>query len=259
MRVASRVTLGVSFAMLVAVASLATAAARTGAGGGVAGWIYIDSDNGTPNKNTVVAIPYSNAGIPLTKQAKQYPTGGTGSLLVLPVPNSAGTTAGDHQVLLSSDNKLLFAVNQGSNSIAVFHVNSATGALTPVDGSPFFSGGLAPVALGLAHNILVVANHGIIGPFNPLGPSPPGPSNLVSFRVSPGGALKEISATPPAPDGLIDATTSPSGRVIVTTGFFPEVVPGKPFPKRRTCASMWQLTVCACTPLVPAVAMPPPR
>ncbi len=194
----------------------------------MAGWIYIDADNATPNENAVLAIPYTKTGVPQPKQAKQFLTGGTGTPYVTPLPNAAGTATGDHQVLFSANKKLLFAVNQGSNSIAVFHVNSHTGALTGL--KDFYSGGLAPVALGYAHGVLVVADHGIIAPFNPLGPSPPGPSDLVSFAVSPGGHLSEVNSTAPDPDGLLDATIAPDGSEIVTAGFFPEVVPGQPFP-----------------------------
>ncbi len=86
-----------------------------------------------------------------SRRRRSYPTGGSGTPLVLPLPNSVGTTAGDHQVLLSPDHTLLFAVNQGSNSIAVFHVNAQTGALTPVTGSPFSSVGMAPIALGYSN------------------------------------------------------------------------------------------------------------
>jgi FHA domain/Lactonase, 7-bladed beta-propeller len=190
--------------------------------GPAVGWIYIDANTPTPNQNAVVAIPYNQAGFPMVQNAKSYPTGGTGSAW-LPPPNAVGTEAGDHQVLLSPDNSLLFAVNQGSNSIAVFHVNSQNGALTPVAGSPFSSFGMGPIALGYSNGNLVVANHGIIAPFNPGGPSPPGPSYLVSFKVSPSGALKELSTTAPDPDGLIDATVSPDGNTIVTSGLFPEI------------------------------------
>jgi hypothetical protein len=196
----------------------------------VAGWIYVDANTPTPNQNAVVAIPYNETGFPLEAQAKSYPTGGSGSPLVLPLGNSAGTEAGDHEVLLSTDHTLLFAVNQGSNSIAVFHTNSQTGALTPVAGSPFSSFGMAPIALGYSNGTLVVANHGIIAPFNPTGPSPPGPSYLVSFKVSPTGALTRVSNTAPDADGLIDATVSPDGSTVVTAGLFPEVVKGQPFP-----------------------------
>ena len=200
------------------------------ADGPVAGWVYVEANTPTPNKNAVAAIPYTVQGYPLVAKATLYPTDGSGTPLVLPLPNSVGTTAGDHQVLLSPDHTLLFAVNQGSNSIAVFHVDAHTGALTRVAGSPFSSGGMAPIALGYSNGTLVVANHGIIAPFNPLGSSPPGPSDLVSFKVSPSGALTKVSSTPPHPDGAIDANISPDGSTIVSTGFYPEVLAGQPFP-----------------------------
>jgi hypothetical protein len=39
-------------------------------------------------------------------------------------------------VIVNRDHTLLFAVNGGSDTIAVFHING-DGTLTPVDGSPF--------------------------------------------------------------------------------------------------------------------------
>jgi hypothetical protein len=211
---------------LVVIAYFATRSTSSIAEGPIAGWIYVESNTPTPNKNAVVAIPYTIQGFPVLAKAKQYPTGGSGTPDILPLGNSVGTTAGDHQVLLNPEHTLLFATNQGSNSIAVFHVDASTGALTPVDGSPFSSLGTAPIALGYSNGTLVVANHGIIAPFNPAGGSPPGPSNLVSFKVSPTGALTPVGAggsTPPHPDGAIDATVSPDGTTIVSSGFFPEI------------------------------------
>jgi pSer/pThr/pTyr-binding forkhead associated (FHA) protein len=213
--------------------------------GPAVGWVYVDANTPTPNKNAVVAIPYNAAGFPMVQDAKSYPTGGSGAPLVLPLGNSVGTEAGDHQVLLSADHTLLFAVNQGSNSIAVFHVNATTGALTPVTGSPFSSFGIAPIGLGFSNGTLIVANHGITAPFDPspmpvvtssggasttVGATPPGPADLVSFKVSPTGALTRVSNTAPDPDGLIDATVSPDGSTVVTSGVYPELVKGQPLP-----------------------------
>ena len=233
MRLLARMALAMAIVIVVTMAApggLAAAGRRNGQASGrsVAGWVYIDADSAEPNTNAVLAIPYSKTGIPLTTQSRQFPTGGTGTPYITPLPDAVGTATGDHQVLLSTNKRLLFAVNQGSNSIAVFHVNSHTGALTAL--KDFYSDGLSPVALGYAHGVLVVANHGIIAPFNPLGSSPPGPSDLVSFAVSASGGLSEIATTAPAPDGLLDATIAPDGSEIVTTGFFPEIVPGAKFP-----------------------------
>ena len=44
--------------------------------------------------------------------------------------------------------RLLFAVNGGSNTIAVFHI-LADGGLRAVEGSPFASRGVNPVGIGL--------------------------------------------------------------------------------------------------------------
>jgi pSer/pThr/pTyr-binding forkhead associated (FHA) protein len=237
--------LGLLVAAVVAAYFVTRTTNPASASGPAVGWIYVNANTPTPNKNAVVAIPYNPAGVPMVQNAASYPTGGSGSPLVLPLPNSVGTEAGDHEVLLSPDNTLLFAVNQGSNSIAVFHVNSQNGALTPVAGSPFSSFGIGPIALGYSNGTLIVANHGIIAPFSPTpqpvttsaggatlitGATPPGPSYLVSFKVSPTGALTRVSSTAPDPDGLIDATVSPDGNTIVTSGVYPELVKGKPLP-----------------------------
>ncbi len=237
--------LAVLVALVVAAYFVTRTTGSAVASGPAVGWIYVNANTPTPNKNAVVAIPYNAAGLPMPQQAMSYPTAGSGSPLVLPLPASVGTEAGDHQVLLSPDHTLLFAVNQGSESIAVFHVNSQTGALTPVAGSPFSSFGIGPIALGYSNGTLIVANHGIVAPFAPVpqpvttsaggatvtvGSTPPGPSYLVSFKVSPAGALTRVSTTAPDPDGLIDATVSPDGNTIVSSGVYPELVKGKPLP-----------------------------
>jgi hypothetical protein len=66
-----------------------------------------------------------------------YYTGGTG---VVDTSYALATFANDTPVLTNRDHTLLFAVSQGSNSIAVFHIGPS-GDLTPVSGSPFASRG----------------------------------------------------------------------------------------------------------------------
>ena len=200
------------------------------ADGPIAGWVYVEANTPTPNKNAVVAIPYTITGVPVIAKAKSYPTAGLGTPLVLPLPNSVGTTAGDHQVLLNPDHTLLFATNQGSNWIAVFHVNATTGALTHVAGSPVLLRGDGPDRTGVLERYAGRGQPRDHRAVQPAGLIPPGPSNLVSFKVSPAGALTKQSSTPPHPDGAIDATVSPDGGTIVSTGFYPEVLPAQPFP-----------------------------
>ena len=162
--------------------------------GPVAGWIYVNANTPTPNKNAVVGDPvHTTAGFRWSQQAKSYPTGGSGTPLVLPLPNSAGRRPVITRCCSAPTTRCCSRSIRGRTRSPCSTPTSHTGALTPVAGSPFSSFGMAPIALGYSNGTLVVANHGIIAPFNPLGPSPPGPSNLVSFKVSPTGALTKVS------------------------------------------------------------------
>ena len=189
-----------------------------------AGWVYTESNNPTPGQNSVLALQAGPGGTLSPVNVREYRTNGTGAPLIL--GKSAGTLSGDQEVQLSSDRRFLFAVNEGSNSIAVFRVNRANGALTKVAGSPFASGGVAPISVGYSRGRLVVANHGQIAPFDPAGPTPPGPASLVSFAVSKTGRLHAISTIPAPHEGLIDATVSPAGGQVVSTGFYSQKIHG---------------------------------
>ena len=83
-----------------------------------------------------------------------YLTGGTG---VRDLTHSLATFANDTPVIANREHTLLFAVNEGSNNIAVFRIG-LYGDLTPVVGSPFASGGYQPVSLALVRDMLTVVN-----------------------------------------------------------------------------------------------------
>ncbi|MCU1292451.1 MAG: hypothetical protein JWP08_1301, partial [Bryobacterales bacterium] len=68
-----------------------------------------------------------------------------------------GPLDSDQEIISSSDHSLLFAVNSGSDTIAVFQINK-DGSLSPVRGSPFPSGGNNPVSLALDCDTLIVVN-----------------------------------------------------------------------------------------------------
>jgi len=116
----------------------------------------------------------------------------------------------DQNLIENPEGSLLFAVNSGSNSIAVFHINS-DGSLTAVDGSPFPSGGSDPVSLGLNGNILTVVNKD---------QDPAQNDNLVlpnytTFSVSPrSGALTPISESTVS----VAYGSSPSQALIASRG-----------------------------------------
>jgi hypothetical protein len=83
----------------------------------------------------------------------QCSTGGSGSTDL----TDSGVLDANDQVIVNQQHTLLFAVNQGSDTIAVFHIQP-NGGLQPVAGSPFPSGGKGPSSLGLSGSTLVVSN-----------------------------------------------------------------------------------------------------
>ena len=56
-------------------------------------------------------------------------------------------------------NKFVFVPNQGSNTISVFQVDSGTGLLTEVSGSPFTTGA-APTGVAATSSAIIVSNQG---------------------------------------------------------------------------------------------------
>ncbi len=183
------------------------------------GWVYTESNNPTPGHNSVLALHYGGNGSLNPANIREYSTHGTGAPLVLG-GKSTGTLAGDQEVQITPNHKWLFAVNQGSNSIAVFRVHASTGALSAVKGSPFPSGGVAPISVGYSNGRLVVANHGQIAPFDIMGTTPPGPASFTSFTVSSAGRLRQVSSIPEPHAGLITAAIAPAGGNVFSSGFY---------------------------------------
>lgn len=182
-----------------------------------AGWVYSESNNPQRGKNSVLAFKYGNDGRLNPISVREFPTRGTGAPLI---PNmSVGTLGGDQQVTLSPDGRWLFAVNQGSDTIAVFRVNQRTGALRHAPGSPFDSGGEAPLSVGFNGRHLVVANHATIAPFAPGPNADLGNPNFTSFSVSRRGRLREVSSVPAGP-GPTQAHIPTSGRNVLSTSFY---------------------------------------
>jgi uncharacterized protein (TIGR03000 family) len=122
----------------------------------------------------------------------------------------------DEQGAIRVHGRFVLAVNPGSNSVAVLRKGD-DGQLTPVDGSPFPSGGTAPLSLTVHGNLVYVANQA--PPFA----HPSGAPNLVGFRLSRSGRLTPIAnakVTFPAGHGPAQVEFSPDGKtVVVTSGF----------------------------------------
>jgi len=179
-------------------------------GGQTIGYVaYVESNRATPNGNSVMLMPYSPDMTPLA--ASQCPTGGSGSADL----TDSGVLDADNQVLLSPDHSLLLAVNQGSDTIAVFHVG-ANGALTAVNGSPFSSGGMAPASLGISGDVLVVANKAQDGIRNLSTVAP----TYTTMRIGADGSLSQIAnsaVSAAAGSSPTDAYVPPGSKVAFST------------------------------------------
>ncbi len=143
---------------------------------------------------------------------QEYPTGGKG---IFDASLALGPFDSDQNITVNAEHTLLFAVNAGSNTIAVFQIG-ANGSLQPVAGSPFPSGGINPVSVGLAKDTLVVVNKA-------MDPNQPGLNqpNHASFHVSPSGVLSGPISTITAPIGSSpsQAAISPGMRLAFDAQF----------------------------------------
>ena len=177
--------------------------------GGV-GTVYIESNVAKPNGNAIIAYSYGAGGNLHPLSIRTYPTGGAGSADL----TDSGVLDADQHLWFDPQKKLLFAVNQGSDTIAVFHV-AGDGGLTPVNGSPFPSGGMAPASVGVSGDFLVVVNKAQDG-VRDLKKVPP---NYTTFRIGADGALSPTGNKVDAPPGNspTQALISTDGKVVMST------------------------------------------
>jgi 6-phosphogluconolactonase (cycloisomerase 2 family) len=147
--------------------------------------LYVETNDPAPGKNAILAYRINPNDGSLSLLGI-FPTRGAGGD---DFDNRLGPFDHDQEVILSKDKKLLFAINGGSNTIAVFRVHG-NGSLTHVEGSPFSSGGLTPVSVGFAGDKLYVvnANNNVFPGFVPNNT----PANYTGFRVEENGRLVPI-------------------------------------------------------------------
>ena len=116
------------------------------------GVVYVESNTPT---NRILAFRRDDRGYLTPLSGSPFGTGGSG---VHPIdPAVLGPFDSDQNLIVNPDRTRLFAVNSGSDTVAVFDIRPDE-SLVAVEGSPFPSGGVNPVSLGLAGNILVVVN-----------------------------------------------------------------------------------------------------
>ncbi len=206
------VAIAVTLALLALAAFLALRGGHSQASAAApetSGTVYIETNVAAPDANSVLALRYHNGSLRPLRIA-EYPTGGSGSADL----SNSGVLDADQQITVNPTRTLLFAVNQGSDTIAVFHVAS-DGSLSPVAGSPFPSGGRAPASLAVSGDILVVANKAHDGVRNLTAVAP----NYTTFTVGTDGSLHPTgSVVSIAPrSSPIQVYVPPPGHLVFTT------------------------------------------
>ena len=193
------------------------------------GYVYTLSNQASGN--SVLAYSRSAAGTLTYEMA--YPTGGNGT----------GSGLGSQgAVTLSEDNKILLAVNAGSNSISSFIVSG--GALQWK--STVTSGGAMPVSVTIHNDLVYVVNAG-------------GSGNISGFTLDAGGSLHPLANSTRA---LSSATSGPAqisfaqeGAVVVVTEKMTNKIISYTIGNDGTPGMMHQLTSANATPFGFAVGM----
>lgn len=146
--------------------------------------IYVETNNFQDNQNAVLAYRDSGNGKLVPLQGSPFLTGGEGVGNPMQI---LGPLDSDYELRISADGKFLLAVNSGSNTIAVFSIQS-NGALQTVTGSPFPSGGQTPVSIDVSGNYVFVVNKSQ----DPLHATPQAP-NYSTFTIDASGKLTPVT------------------------------------------------------------------
>jgi len=196
------------------------------------GMVYVQSNVGhVSGNNSILGFKRDAAGH--LAPVGEFPTGGTGvhPLFINPgnLPGTLGPFDSDQELIFNWDATRLFTVNSGSDTIAVFDVQT-DGQLVPVKGSPFPSGGTNPVSVGLAGgDILVVVNkdYDVRRPGFVASRRKP---NYTALRLNPNGKLIPVphstivagegGGTGPGNTTPTQALVSPNGKLIFDADTF---------------------------------------
>ena len=164
------------FALPIGVAlSLGAACGDDSSQGGAGGKVpessapSVTSASGAPSSSTGTASASSSTGGVETGRPFAYVGCGDDKIRVFEVdPDTAAFTpagefdggAGPSFLAFSPDKKTLYAVNEGSDQIASFAIDQATGALTPKNSVSSNGGGPAHVAVDATGKFVFAANYG---------------------------------------------------------------------------------------------------
>jgi hypothetical protein len=187
--------------------------------------VYTETNNPAAGQNAVLAFRQNPAHGSLT-EIGSFNTGGTGQINL---PKVIGPDDSSQEVVATPDGRFLFAVNQGSNTIASFRIDP-DGSLDLI--GTFDSGGVQPDSIGIAGDKLYVSNRGDSAIGHPGTVAP----NITGFQIGNDGSITPI----PGSTVTFPVDTSPSQNLISTDGrlLFADIfaVPGSTAPQGNTLA-----------------------
>lgn len=174
------------------------------------GYVWVMSNQETGNSVTTFTRSYEGD---LTRKGT-YITGGLGAGKSYDLEAASDPLVSQGSLVLSEDQRFLFAVNAGSDEVSVLRIDGE--ALTLVDRVP--SNGVRPVSLTTRNNLLYVTNAGGLPPNNPPAPD----ANISGWRVAEDGTLTPIDgSTKPLLGGPAAGPSqiqfSPDGRFLVVS------------------------------------------
>lgn len=181
---------------------------------GNSGDVYVMTNR--PSGNSIIVFHRDPAGA-LTS-AGSFETGGNGTGTGVDPLGSEGS------LVLSEDQRLLFAVNAGSNSVSVFAVSGDQLRLLDTIGS----GGVMPVSVTVKHDLVFVVNAGGIPNISGFTIDPETNRLLPaagSTRNLPGGAAAAPAQVSFTPDGAVLVVTE-KGTNQIDTFTLDEGIPG---------------------------------
>jgi DNA-binding beta-propeller fold protein YncE len=193
------------------------AAAAAGSSAGIA-TVYVESNNPAEGQNAVLA--FNRAADGTLAQIGTFSTHGTGQLNL---PKVVGPDDSSQEVVATSDGRFLFAVNQGSNTIAAFRIlhDGRLHFIGTVD-----SGGVQPDSIGIVDDDLYVSNRGDAANPGPGGVPAGNPGtvapNITGFRIKHNGSLVPIpDSTVTLPVGTVPSQNliSPNGDLLFSDIF----------------------------------------
>jgi 6-phosphogluconolactonase len=162
------------------------------------GFVYTNDEAFfAPNTVSVMAIQSNGS---LTKVGT-FHTGGSG--------NAGNGFDAVRRVIVSPDNKFIFASNAGSNDVSVFTVDKSTGSLSLVPGSPFSTGGNGCDGIGLA----ATPDMSFLFASNTCS------SNVSVFKIAGDGSLVLLGTPTPTGNLPVDMKVTSDGKFLMTSLF----------------------------------------